>query len=337
MSKLLVPRAFISTDMVSEGQRLDFWEAHCASKMLGLACSTHDPLGLQCNMQSFSLDDSVGIAEVRGNQHVIERTRSLLSTHPKDSVFACILLQGEAFVFQAGRCLPIHQGDVLILSTAQPYLYGFSGDMRQLVIEIDASRLRRGRRASSLKEPIQVDHRLRSGRLIASTLRRMTLDFVERPEVASVSRIAEQARVLIEAALDPGAAQALQDSAAWRLLQAETFIAAHLHDPALDVAMVASAMNMSVRQLHRVFAHSDRSISQWIWDRRLERAQEELVAASLRGLSVGDIADRWGFSNQAHFARTFRSRYGLAPTQYRRTHAAAASSGDALAGHPQGG
>ncbi|MDR2334967.1 MAG: helix-turn-helix transcriptional regulator [Burkholderiaceae bacterium] len=130
--------------------------------------------------------------------------------------------------------------------------------------------------------------------------------------------MAEQARTLLQSIVNPYAAQEMQDGAAWRLLQAETFIAAHLHDPELDVAMVANAMNMSARQLHRVFAHSDRSVSELIWECRLERAHEELLAASLRGLSVGDIAHRWGFSDQAHFARAFRARYGLAPTQYRR-------------------
>ncbi|GAB2467339.1 helix-turn-helix domain-containing protein [Comamonas humi] len=320
MSPLLVPHSHTSTDSVSADERLDFWMAHCASQILGMTVSTHDPKGLQCDMQSFGLD-GVGIADVRGNQHVIERTRSLLSTHPKDSVFACIMVQGEAFVFQGGRCTQVRQGDVMVLSTAQPYMYGFSDNMRQLIVEIDASRVRYGRGDTSLKEPIPVDQRLRSGRLIASSLRRMALDFIECPEIARAPGTAEQARMLLQSVVNPYAAQEMQDSAAWRLLQAETFIAAHLHDPALDVAMVASAMNMSARQLHRVFAHSERSVSELIWECRLERAHEELVAASLRGLSVGDIAHRWGFADQAHFARAFRARYGLAPTQYRRMRA----------------
>ena len=121
MSTPLLPRSHISTDMVSVDQRLDFWTAHCSSQILGMAFSTHDPHGLQCDMQSIGLD-GVGIADVRGNQHVIERTRSLLCTHPKDSVFACIMVQGEAFVFQSGRCTQVRQGDVMVLSTAQPYL-----------------------------------------------------------------------------------------------------------------------------------------------------------------------------------------------------------------------
>jgi len=317
MSTTLSPRAQASTDQVPSSQRLAFWESYNASQLIGLTCSTYDPHGLRAQGRVFDADD-VAFTEIRGNQHVIERTRSLLKTHPKDSVFACILLEGDAFLFQSGQCYTVRAGDVIVYSNAIPYLYGFTGDMRQIIVEVEAERLFRGRREMRPAAPIQVDNRLRTGRLLANTLRTMAVDFVERPRADAVSGVAEQARHLLRAAVDPGAASELNDMAAWRLLRAEAFIAEHLHDPALDAEQVARALGLSVRQLHRLFAHRDRSVSQWIWDKRLERAHQELAGEGTRRLSIGDIAYRWGFASQAHFSRAFRGRYGMTPRQHRR-------------------
>ena len=317
MNTILSPRAQASTDQVPPPQRLEFWESYNASQLIGLTCSTYDPQGLHAQGRVFDAGD-VAFTEIRGNQHVIERTRSMLKTHPKHSIFACILLEGDAFLFQSGQCHTVRAGDVIVYSNAIPYLYGFTGNMRQLIVEIEATRLFRGRAEMRPQAPIQVDNRLRTGRLLANTLRTMAVDFVEQARADAVSHVAEQAHHLLHAALNPDAARELNDTAAWRLLRAEAFIAEHLNDPALDAAMVARAMGLSVRQLHRLFAHRDRSVSQWIWDKRLERAHEELACERMRMLTIGDIADRWGFASQAHFSRAFRARYGMTPMQHRR-------------------
>lgn len=317
----LVPRFRASTDEVAPPHRLEFWEAHNASALIGLKCSTHAPEGLDAREQNFDLGE-VRITDIRGNQHVIERPRPMLSTHPKDSIFACVLLQGEAFFFQSGECLSLAAGDVIVYSTDIPYLYGFTREMRQLIVEVDAERLCRGGALARPKTAIKVDSRLRTGRLLAGALRSTALDFVERPYAAEAPRVAERARGLVEAVIAPGGQRPEHsDSAAWRLLRAETFIAEHLADPALDAERVARALSMSVRHLNRLFASRECSVTQWIWERRLERAHEELACPRLRLLSIGDIADRWGFASQAHFARVFKARFGRTPTQHRRESA----------------
>lgn len=60
----------------------------------------------------------------------------IVRRHPKHSLFACMLLGGEAFFYQSGRCTLVHSGDLIIYSTEKPYLYGFTQRMRQLMIDI---------------------------------------------------------------------------------------------------------------------------------------------------------------------------------------------------------
>ncbi len=317
MAKLLMPSAEASTAQVPPEQRLAFWESHNASTLVGLTCSTYDPAGLQAQERNYDLG-AVRITEISGNQHVIERPARMLRTHPKDSVFACVLLEGEAFFYQGGRCMTLAAGDVIAYSTDLPYLYGFGGPMRQLIVEADFSQLAATSRAERPRTPLKLDTRLRSARLLAAGLRDTARDFVQRPDGDSAPAVAARARGLLQRLVTPATAQAeLPDHGAWRLLQAEMLIAERLGDPTLDAATVAGALGLSPRHLNRLFATHGCTATQWIWAQRLERAREELASPRARRLSVGDIAYRWGYGSQAHFSRVFKARYGLSPGQTR--------------------
>ena len=63
----------------------------------------------------------------------------MIRRHPKDSIFACLLLQGEAFFYQSGSCIRVNEGDLIVYGTTMPYLHGFTRDMRQLLDESLAS------------------------------------------------------------------------------------------------------------------------------------------------------------------------------------------------------
>ena len=106
----------------------------------------------------------------------------------------------------------------------------------------------------------------------------------------------------------------------WKLLRAETFIAEHLAEPNLSARTIARHLNISVRHLSRLFSTRQTSVTDWIWNQRLERAQESLSSPRARSISIGEVAFRWAFANQAHFSRRFKGRYGLTPTEYRRRH-----------------
>ena len=54
--------------------------------------------------------------------------------------------------------------------------------------------------------------------------------------------------------------------------------------------------------------------SQWIRERRLEKAKELVTCTSM---SVTDICYTLGFENIAHFSRLFKTYFGVAPTRYK--------------------
>jgi AraC family transcriptional regulator, positive regulator of tynA and feaB len=94
-----------------------------------------------------------------------------------------------------------------------------------------------------------------------------------------------------------------------------TFIDRNLEDPELKPPQIASALGMSLRNLHLLFAEQGQTVAGWIRGRRLECCRAEL--AKPRGAStVMEVAFRWGFNDAAHFSRTFKACYGLSPRSF---------------------
>ena len=56
-------------------------------------------------------------------------------------------------------------------------------------------------------------------------------------------------------------------------------------------------------------------------DLRLQRAARQLEARG-SGVTVTDVANRWGFCDASHLDRAFKARYGMSPTAYRESFTA---------------
>jgi len=54
----------------------------------------------------------------------------------------------------------------------------------------------------------------------------------------------------------------------------------------------------------------------YLRDRRLERAHEDLTdAIPSDGVTVTDVAERWGFHHLGSFAALYRNRWGESPSE----------------------
>jgi AraC family transcriptional regulator, positive regulator of tynA and feaB len=97
------------------------------------------------------------------------------------------------------------------------------------------------------------------------------------------------------------------------------YIEEHLSDPELSPPSIASALGMSIRQVHRLFKRAgSQTVGEYIWKRRIQRCSEELRSGANAALSVTTIAFRWGFSSSPHFSRAFKEEMGLTASEYRR-------------------
>jgi AraC-like DNA-binding protein len=102
-----------------------------------------------------------------------------------------------------------------------------------------------------------------------------------------------------------------------RRARVEAFIEDNLTDPELTPSIVASSLAISSRYLRKLMAEKGETASTFILRRRLEECARQLSNNTPRVRSITDVALSWGFNSTAHFARVFKSRYGLSPRDFR--------------------
>jgi AraC-like DNA-binding protein len=95
------------------------------------------------------------------------------------------------------------------------------------------------------------------------------------------------------------------------------FINRHLGSARLGPELIARQLGCSRAHLYRVFARHAETVADYIREARLRRARDLLMADALRDQRIGDIALRCGFADPVHFARLFRQRFGLTPSDAR--------------------
>lgn len=109
------------------------------------------------------------------------------------------------------------------------------------------------------------------------------------------------------------------------LARAERFIRRNLRDRRLSPQTVAEACNISVRYLHAIFHETGTPVGEWIRSLRLESARAQVCEAH-RAETLGEIAYRWGFTDQAQFSRHFKARFGRSAKELRAEARSAVSS-----------
>ncbi len=108
---------------------------------------------------------------------------------------------------------------------------------------------------------------------------------------------------------------ALSRASIQRVLAAAT---RHLRNPDLDVHLIARAVHLSPRQIHRLFLTEPLSLMRWVLIRRLENCRHELLQPDADMRPISAIAYEWGFNDSAHFSRSFRKYFGESPREARR-------------------
>src|SRR3712207_5476412 len=100
-----------------------------------------------------------------------------------------------------------------------------------------------------------------------------------------------------------------------RLLEDATAEIARRYGEPLTVAEVARSIGTSARQLQRVFEEiGGSSFRTHLTDVRMDRARELLLDGRP---TVRSVAARVGYSQPAQFAKAFRRRHGLSPSELR--------------------
>jgi AraC-like DNA-binding protein len=300
----------VSTEAVAPADRIAFWEEHNTRALVGLTCTSYAEKGLLARQTNLRVG-TLGLTDISGNEHVIERTPRICRDLPKESVFASLVVQGEAVFFHPGGCLTVRAGDMVLYDTAKPYLFGFSTSMRKLLVDIPREAFRDRFNRTGLPAPLALGETVTS-----KALRSLLLGLAKGTVPGNVANVQELILGLVHLSTT-GRAQGSPQHLL-QLVVAKDYIDRNLHDPGLSTRRVADSLGISVRHLSRVFKPEGLTPARYILDRRLTRAQ--LRDPASHRTTIADIAHRWGFTSQAHFTRTFRGRFDQTPGEARTRH-----------------
>lgn len=95
------------------------------------------------------------------------------------------------------------------------------------------------------------------------------------------------------------------------------YINQHFANPDLNAKMVADRCGISLRYFCQILKKNDLSFSNLVWERRVEMAHAWLRDPAMKTYLVCEIAYLVGFKSSAHFSRMFKTRFGIAPREYR--------------------
>lgn len=261
------------------------------------------------------------IAEILTNASWIARRRWDVEHDDDRYCFLIVQRRGRAGIRQQGLALDLQPGEMALVDSANTCEIlprgliehaSFHVPRAELAARLTVSQIPFGKLSTTGP----------GGQLLQLMINRMiSRQLVEDTGSAENEGISE-ALIALLAPLIQGLGQERSPVATLDLLYqgACQLIDQQLQDPDLTPALLAERLNVSLRQLYRLFEAHDDTVCRYIQRRRLQSCAEALANPGQGHFSITDIAYRWGFIDSAHFSRAFKKAYGEAPRDYRHRH-----------------
>lgn len=242
----------------------------------------------------------------------------------------CVVLSqltGDVVFDHGGTQTPLRTGNFAIVNGEPARWWSASGDVRQLRLHLPPAWLRSRLPMGRIPAIYILDGKAGLGRMLANLLNELPQALRDAAcsfDVAAEAAVRDAVVALVVAALsssDPGCIDIgrnrTRTAGARRWPAVCAFIEARLPEPTLCPADVAVALGISTRQLHRLFHQAGTSFGAFLRDLRLARCRADFSDPRCAALPVTAIAYRWGFSDSAHFSRSFRAAYGTTARAFR--------------------
>jgi AraC-like DNA-binding protein len=256
------------------------------------------------------------VADIRTAPVTVARTAKLITSGDNEIYKVALHVAGTATISQDGRQHRLRPGDLVIYDTTRPYTLDFREDYRTIVIACPRDHL--AAHANALDRTTAVPVGTDGG------VRRLVAGFFNGLVGELGSTVPEGGVYLADSLLDMvvmaflGPERRNEGTRSTLIDRVIAHCEANLCDPCLSVRTVARSHGVSTRYLHKLFASRDQSLSAWIRSRRLDRIRRDLESPGLANRTVAAIAARWGMPDPAHASRSFRTTYGITPSEYRR-------------------
>jgi AraC family transcriptional activator of tynA and feaB len=251
------------------------------------------------------------LCQIEASQHRIAHTlsRARSSEHP----YVKIVFQtyGISHFEQGGRHIDLMPGDCLLYDVSCPHTIISPSLTRHEVVIVPKDLLQERGLQLAKMSPCKLSARTGTGR-IAYDFVHAAFDEATKLSPYNAVGVADS---LIDLLLLPlREADTMFDRAGPEAMyvRAQAFIREHLRDPDLCIDQISAALGCTKRYLHMLFSDRGLTVSDYIWQTRLQNCRHELETQA--GKTITDVAFSWGFSSSSHFSRVFRKYFGVVPS-----------------------
>ncbi|EPL07069.1 transcriptional regulator FeaR [Pseudomonas sp. CF161] len=261
------------------------------------------------------------VAQIRTNAGLISRKSTSVDQDDDRHCFLIMQRSGHAQLRQGGETIELAPGDMALLDSAGACEIVPHGLIEHSSFHLSRDEVYRHLPAHQRKFG-KLSQNCASGRLM-----RMLVEQICAGELqgCAAQQEGEALQEALIALLGPTLRQANSHSldgydslhGGSLCSQAQQLIRQSLNEPNLSPVSLANQMNISVRQLYRLFEEQGDSVCRFIQRSRLNRSAADLSNPRLRNESITDIAFKWGFTDSAHFSRTFKKHFDQSPRDYR--------------------
>jgi len=306
----------LSTDQVPPRERTGYWGDLVWRSFGRLRSDTWGDERFAGRIQRIELG-SVRLCRLEATRHRVMRTAGADGSTEPDWLKLVVQYRGRSLFEQNGRRAWLDPGHFAVYDTNTSYSVSNPETVDQHVLLLPREPILQGQRAleSLLVRPLSATAGL--GRLACEAIR-IAQEESDRAAQPISAELGDTIMRLVRLAMLENAGERLPATTGQLLRER---IRAHvdqcLGDPQLDPDAIARALNCSKRLLHKAFENEDCSLLQYIWARRLDAVRADLTDPAQAGRSLTAIAFDRGFSSAAHFSRSFRSRFGIRPSDWR--------------------
>ncbi len=303
-----------TTDALPEAQRLPIWREEFGRTLLHVDMTpvSNEAVHAEATMRMLP---GLRTLSYRGSAMRMARTQALVAAGD-GSIGFVINCDTDAMLSQCDRDIALGEGDACPILTDEPAELTGRGHLGLLFPR--GPLLERIRNiADFAAKPVPKE--TEALRLLIGYLKAIPEKFeLSSPKVRRA--VAEHIYDLVALAICPDRdadENSLSATAAARLELALGYIRKHFEMPDLTIAAVARDQNISPRYLQRLIETTGSTFSESVNELRLQRAYGLLVSPQQSRERISDIALRVGFSDVAHFNRSFRRRFGDTPSNVR--------------------
>lgn len=308
---------FDTSEIADASERFEYWHDAVCSQFVSADSSAinRDAFGASLVTRQIG---ALCVSEMRAPPHFWSREPKHVRSDEHDELLLSVMLEGTGHLEQNGRSAEQRPGDILLYDTTRPFAYDLGSQVLFLKIPRGLLASRVASIANATAVVLSRDQPI--GALVVEAMQQLSkVEFPGNSEAIAGPKLASAVLDLVAVLIDLRSGEQSEVGARQvsQFERIQRYVASNLGDHGLSNERMAACGAMSARTLNRMFAKMGTTPMRWVWQQRLEASHSALTEG--RAKSVTEVAFQFGFSELAHFSRSFKAKFGVSPEEVLRS------------------